>query len=147
MLVGSRFTVRPDAAPPGSFTGSRFALMSCASVRVHGSEFMVGSRVKTTELVHEPCFLSYLLHTDTVREPQFANHPRLDSFTVHGSRRVSREESVHGSRFTDSGWGLVGSRFTVGSRFRRELRGLAKTKALKVLSLTNARTIILGSQK
>ena len=74
VLVGSRFTVRPDAAPPGSFT-VRGSPLCPASVRVHGSEFMVGSRVKTTELVHEPSFLSHLLHTDTVREPQFANHP------------------------------------------------------------------------
>ena len=71
---------------------------------------------------------------------------RLGSFTVHGSRRVSREESVHGSRFTDSGWGLVGSRFGVhglgagaswftvhGSRFRRELRGLLATMRTRIV--------------
>ena len=80
-----------------------------------------------------------------VREPAVHRRfARLGSFTVHGSRRVSREESVHGSRFTDLGWGLVGSRFGVhglgagaswftvhGSRFRRELRGLVTQSTLE----------------
>ena len=48
--------------------------------------------------------------TNQFSRTQFANRrftagspDSVRSFTVHGSRRVLREESVHGSRFTDSG--------------------------------------------
>ena len=79
VLVGSRFTVRPDAAPPGSFT-VRGSPLCPASVRVHGSEFMVGSRVKTTELVHKLPFTP-LTHRHssrtTVRESPVNRDPEI----------------------------------------------------------------------
>ena len=76
---------------------------TCASTRrtMSPASRLVGA-------VHEPVL------ANPVREPAVHRRfARLGSFTVHGSRRVSREESVHGSRFTDLGSGLVGSRFAV----------------------------------
>ena len=115
--ASTRRTMSPASRPPSSLIRSR-------------SRFeLVDNRANLVGAVHEPVL------ANPVREPAVHRRfARLGSFTVHGSRRVSREESVHGSRFTDSGWGLVGSRFGVhglgagaswftvhGSRFRREL--------------------------
>merc|ERR1712086_291101 len=124
----------------------RLSWSTCASTRrtMSPARRLVGA-------VHEPVLANRRANLvgavhEPVREPssRTGGSPpvpaRLGSFTVHGSRRVSREESVHGSRFADSRWGLVGSRFGVhglgagaswftvhGSRLRRELRGLPST--------------------